>query len=159
MKESHTQGLASQGNPESCAAIREDNGEALTGAHAGGVLSRENRFNRGADAVRLAGKQHASARQGKHTCDPARSKTSSMHGNSVRENREIPRSPAVDGPVGRAGKVDDHSSPYRDPAGRLVNSPPGILCAARLLENSSQHRVLCRQRLIAEDILVPSRVD
>lgn len=109
MKESHTQGLASQGNPESCAANREGSGEALTGAHAGGVLSRENRSNQGADAVRLAGKQHASVRQGKHTCDPARSETSSMHGNSMRENREIPRSPAADGPVGRAGKVDDHN--------------------------------------------------
>jgi len=109
MEESHTQGLASQGNPESCAAIRKESGEALTGAHVGGVLSRENRFNQGADAVRLAGRQHASARQGKHTCDPARSETSGMHGNSMRENRETPRPPAEDGPTGRAGKVDDRN--------------------------------------------------
>jgi hypothetical protein len=52
MKESCTQGLASQGNPESCAVGREGQGEALTGAHAGGVLSRENRCHQGADAVR-----------------------------------------------------------------------------------------------------------
>jgi RNA-directed DNA polymerase len=56
MKESHTEGLASHSNPESCASLREEVGEALTGAHAGGVLSRENRLEQGADVVRLSGK-------------------------------------------------------------------------------------------------------
>lgn len=87
MKESHAKGLASHGNPESCAGTREGAGEALTGAHTGGVLSRENRRNQGADVVELCGRQHASARQGEPTRDPARSETSSTCGNSMRENR------------------------------------------------------------------------
>ena len=41
MEESYTEGLASHGDPESCADVREGAGEALTGVHTGGVLSRE----------------------------------------------------------------------------------------------------------------------
>ncbi len=58
MKESHAEGLASHGDPESCAGSREGAGEALTGAHTGRVLSRENRFPPGADAVELSGRPH-----------------------------------------------------------------------------------------------------
>ena len=41
MKESHTEGLATHGDPESCAGGREAASEVLTGAHSGSVLSRE----------------------------------------------------------------------------------------------------------------------
>ena len=41
MKEPHAEGLATHGGPESCAAIREEGSEALTGVHAGTVFSRE----------------------------------------------------------------------------------------------------------------------
>ena len=41
MKESYRKGLASHPDPESCAGCREATGEALTGAHAGTVLSCE----------------------------------------------------------------------------------------------------------------------
>lgn len=41
MKELHTEGVAIHGDPESCVVGREAGGEALTGAHAGEVLSRE----------------------------------------------------------------------------------------------------------------------
>ena len=51
MKESHAEGPASRGDPESCDGPREGTGEALTGAHTGGVLSREIRCHQGADAV------------------------------------------------------------------------------------------------------------
>jgi hypothetical protein len=37
--------------------------------------------------------------------DPARSKNPCMHGISVRENREIPRSPDPGGWAGRGGKA------------------------------------------------------
>ena len=90
MKESHTEGPASHGDPESCVGAREGTGEALTGAHTGGVLSREIRLNQGADAVVLSGRQHTRTRQGECAGDPARSETSSTCGNSMRENREIP---------------------------------------------------------------------
>src|SRR5882724_3787776 len=115
MKEPHIQGLASHDNPESCLGTRKSAGEALTGAHAGRVLSRENRSNQGADTVRLSGRPHTYARQGERMGDPARSKTSDMRGNSMRENREIPRSPAEDGPAGRAGKVDDRNPATHGP--------------------------------------------
>ena len=109
MKESHTEGLAHHGDPESCAGTRKGAGEALTGAHMGGVLSRETRCNQGADAVVLSGRQHACVRKGECTRDPARSETSSTCGHSMRENREIPCPPPGDGPGGRAGKVDDRN--------------------------------------------------
>ena len=41
MKEPYRKGLASHPDPESCAGGREVSGEALTGAHAGQVLSSE----------------------------------------------------------------------------------------------------------------------
>lgn len=42
MQESYIEGLASHDDPESCVGSREGAGEALTGACAGTVLSREN---------------------------------------------------------------------------------------------------------------------
>jgi hypothetical protein len=42
MKEPYTEGLATHGDPESCAVVREDEGEALTGACTGRATSREN---------------------------------------------------------------------------------------------------------------------
>jgi hypothetical protein len=41
MKEPHIEGVATHDDPESCAVVRKDGGEALTGAHMGWVLSRE----------------------------------------------------------------------------------------------------------------------
>jgi hypothetical protein len=44
-RESHTEGLATHGDPESCRDACEGVAEALTGAHAGRVLSREMELN------------------------------------------------------------------------------------------------------------------
>lgn len=93
MKEPHIEDLASHDDPESCAGLRKEAGEALTGARAGRVLSRENRCNQGADAVVLSGRQHGHVRYGEHASGPARSKTPRMRGTFMRENREIPRPP------------------------------------------------------------------
>lgn len=41
MKEPYIEGLATHDDPESCGCIPQGSGEALTGAHAGWVLSRE----------------------------------------------------------------------------------------------------------------------
>ena len=62
MKESYGEGVASHTDPESCAGVREDTGEALTGVHAGRVLSFEKVKNRGADAMLLNGRQHRAHR-------------------------------------------------------------------------------------------------
>ena len=75
MKESYGEGPASHTDPESCDVVREGHGEALTGALAGSVLSREILKVWGADAVGTCGRQHAQARQGESLSDPTRSET------------------------------------------------------------------------------------
>jgi hypothetical protein len=58
MKEPYGEGLASRTGPESCADNRKVGREALTGAQAGRVLSREMDVNQSADAVPKCGRQH-----------------------------------------------------------------------------------------------------
>lgn len=89
MKELHAEGLATHSDPESCVGVRKGVGEALTGARAGRVLSREKSL-RDADTVIIAGRQHVGGRQRKSSDGPARSETPRMHGTSMHENREIP---------------------------------------------------------------------
>src|SRR5439155_18420432 len=55
MKESYGEGLATHADPESCGAACEGGVEALTGARAGRVFSRERTLLRDADAVRRSG--------------------------------------------------------------------------------------------------------
>ena len=54
MKESYGEGLASLTGSESCAGSRKATREALTGAQAARVWSREMYLNQSADAVRIA---------------------------------------------------------------------------------------------------------
>ena len=51
MQVPHDEGVATHINPESCAVVREGNGEALTGEPTGQPLSRERIAILGADAV------------------------------------------------------------------------------------------------------------
>ena len=51
MKESHIEGVANHGGPESCVDVREDGGEALTGVRAGRAIEPRNQGIQGADAV------------------------------------------------------------------------------------------------------------
>ncbi len=107
MKESYVEGLATHSGPESCVAVREGSGEALTGVRAGRVLSHESESLRGADAVRRSGRPHPVRRYRETLRDPARSETPCTYGNTSRENREIPCPPAADGAAGRVGKSKD----------------------------------------------------
>jgi RNA-directed DNA polymerase len=107
MKESYGEGLATHTDPESCGAARKGGVEALTGARAGQVFSRESDFLRGADAVRRSGRPHPAYRERKMRRDPARSETLSTYGNTSHENREILGPPAADGVAGRVGKSKD----------------------------------------------------
>ncbi len=107
MKESYVEGLAAHSGPESCVVAREGRGEALTGVRAGRVLSRERKSLRDADAVEEGGRPHSAHRYRGMRRDPARSETPCMYGNTSRENREIPCSPAADGAAGRVGKSKD----------------------------------------------------
>ena len=109
MKESYGEGLATHIDPESCGGACEGVDEALTGARAGQVLSRESPILWGADAVGESGRPHPTHRYREMRRDPARSETPSTYGNTSHENREIPCSPAADGAAGRVGKSKDVS--------------------------------------------------
>jgi hypothetical protein len=109
MKESYGEDLASHIDPESCTVAREGGCEALTGARAGGLLSREIIRTRGADVVSVSGRQHPMHRYGQRYGNPARSENLSMHGNISRENRELPCLPVRYGATGRIGKSKDNS--------------------------------------------------
>ncbi len=101
------EGVSTHIGPEPCVVAREGRGEALTGVRAGRVLSRERNLLRGADAVEVCGRPHPAHRNREMRRNPARSKTPCMCGNTSRENREIPCSPAADGAAGRVGKSKD----------------------------------------------------
>ncbi len=62
MKEPYGEGLAPHTGPASCVGDREGVGEALTGVHAGWVLSRERIRIRGADPVGHWGRRDGGAR-------------------------------------------------------------------------------------------------
>ena len=75
MKESYGKGLASHTGPESCAHSRKAGIEALTGAHAGGVLSRDMLKNQSADVVHHGGRQYRGMRHRQRPLDSAQSET------------------------------------------------------------------------------------
>jgi len=107
MKESYGEGLATHTDPESCGAAREDSVEALTGARAGRVFSRERHTLRDADAVGASGRPHQALRYRERRLGPARSETPCTYGNTSHENREIPWSPVAADAAGRVGKSND----------------------------------------------------
>ena len=94
MRTPDTEGAAIHGGPESCVGVREGAGEALAGVRAGWAIEPRNQRFVGADAVVVGGRRHRRQRFRELAADPARSKNLCMHGVSMRENREVPRSPA-----------------------------------------------------------------
>jgi RNA-directed DNA polymerase len=107
MKESYGEGLATHTGPESCGTAREGVAEALTGARAGRVLSRESNLLRSADAVGDVGRQNRQRRYRETLLGSARSETPCTYGNTLLGNREILWLPTADGVVGRVGKSKD----------------------------------------------------
>ncbi len=107
MEESYGEGVATHTGSESCAVAREGGGEALIGVRVGRVLSREIHPLRGADALARGGRPHSAQRYRELRWNSARSETPCMHGNTSRENREVPCPPAEDGAAGRVGKSKD----------------------------------------------------
>lgn len=89
-RKSHIEGLATHNDPESCGHAREDVPEALTGAHAGRVFSREIEFNFQVPRLFPGSKATPAlpARQGEAGPGAVDDKTPSMRGSTVRENRE-----------------------------------------------------------------------
>jgi RNA-directed DNA polymerase len=105
MKEPYIEGVATHDDPESCVGGRKVGGEALTGARAGSVLSRENRKSGAPTPLSEAEGNTTQERYRELSGGPARSQTRRTYGTFPRENREVPMSPAADGAAGRAGKA------------------------------------------------------
>lgn len=105
MKEPYAEGIANHGAPESCAVARKNDCEALTGAHAGTVLSRENRYSGVPTLLSEAEGHTCRGRYRESPNDPSRSKTRRTRGTFLRENRETPVPPVADGGTGRIGKA------------------------------------------------------
>jgi len=107
MKESYGEGLATHADPESCGAVCEDGVEALTGARAGRVFSRERNILWDADAVGESGRPHQAYRYREIRLGPTRSETPSTYGCTSCGSREVPCSPVAVGLAGRVGKFKD----------------------------------------------------
>lgn len=107
MRVPYVEGIAGHDGPESCVGAREGGGEALTGGHAGRVLSREKLKVQGADAVETSGRQHGTARKGELRSSPAWSETSRTHASHLQGNRDIHWLTTGDSPIPvvRIGKV------------------------------------------------------
>ena len=92
MQEPYNEGLASHIGPESCGCVGNGTSEALTGVHAGRVLSRVSLYlvDRSADAVESDGKQHWRCRYRQAYSDSARSETPCTYGSSSHRNWDIP---------------------------------------------------------------------
>ena len=91
MKEPYVEGVATHDDPESCAVIREDAGEALDRGTSGPGIQPRNSVVQGAEAVPMVGRQHAMHRHREVHGGPARSKTPCTFGTSLCENREVCR--------------------------------------------------------------------
>ena len=94
MRKSNIEGVAIHGGPESCVGVREGDGEALTGAVQAGLLSREIKEFGVPTLLTEAEGNIVDGAIREPSADPARSKNLCMYGISMRENREIPHSPA-----------------------------------------------------------------
>jgi hypothetical protein len=103
MKGPYVEGVAIHDDPQSCVVTGEGAGEALTGAPARWVLSREKLELQGADAVEKSGRRHGMHRYREVCTGPAQSETPRTLGNLLGGNREIPWSPGTRSP-GRGGK-------------------------------------------------------
>jgi hypothetical protein len=105
MKESYSEGMASHAGLGSYEGTREGTGGTLIEVRAGRVLSREIATNRGADEVAECGRQNRLQRTPMLQENPARSKTPSMHGNTLSRNWEIPWLSAKADRIGKSQDV------------------------------------------------------
>ena len=106
MKEPHREGPANHPEPESCGGTREGMAEALTGAGAGRVSSREINEIGSADAVLGSGRQHLGARHRECPVGSPRSETP-LHAPKLltREPGDLAVALPEDGRWGRTGKA------------------------------------------------------
>ena len=108
MQVHHDEGIANHIDPESCAAAREGNSEALTGERAGQPLSRESTLFSGADVVPLT-EGNTDGRDIARPRRPGVVADTGMRRRSLRGNREISRSAVRQPPPVRIGKARSRS--------------------------------------------------
>ena len=94
MRTPDIEGVATRDGPESCTGIREGAGEALTGVRAGRAIEPRNHHFGVPTLSHEAEGNIAVSVSASGLADPARSENLCMHGVLLRENREIPCSPA-----------------------------------------------------------------
>jgi len=115
MKEPHGKGVANHPDPESCAGGGNIAGEALTGVHAGQVLSSEI-TSIGVPTLLTDGEGHTEDSVNRElSFDAAESKTLSMCGNSMRGNRETLGISLPDGGGERSEKAGGRTSDMHVP--------------------------------------------
>src|SRR6266508_3686342 len=139
MKESDTEGVAHHGGPDDASASARALAKRWAGVRAGRAIEPRNQAFRGADAVRMSGRQHSRRRHTREpSADPARSENLCMQGVSMRENREIPRLPSPLIGVGplREGRGRTPGMYERGKSDRLVvpTKPPNKVMAAEVVE-------------------------
>jgi len=116
MKEPDMEGVASHHGPESCAGDGNAAGEALTGGSAGQPLSSE--IKRSGVPTGLTRREGHTGRRVRREwrTGPTESKTLSMRGHSMHENRETPVVPTSRWLGGRSGQACGRT-PDMDAAG------------------------------------------
>ena len=97
MKDPYDEGIANHIGPESCAGIREEIGEALTGGRAGRVIEPRNGDIRGADAVGRAEGNTGGTAIARHRWTSRGRRPRARLDHFLHENREVPRSTVVGG--------------------------------------------------------------
>lgn len=95
MRESYREGVATHPGPEPCEGGRKAALEALDRGIGRLGIELRNLALRGADGVRLCGRQQRGRTLARVRRGPAESKTPSMPRNSMCENREAPLSPVA----------------------------------------------------------------
>lgn len=94
MRTLYIEGVAIHDGPEPCADVRKGVGEASVGVHVGRAIEPRKNLGSGCRRFQIGGRQHRRQRYRELLTGPARSKNLCMRGVSMRENREVPRSPA-----------------------------------------------------------------
>jgi hypothetical protein len=94
MRELYIEGLATHDGREPCVGACEGVGEASVAVRAGRAIEPRNHGNQGADVVSMTEGHIAGSDSASCSVSPAWSKNLGMYGNFMRENREVPCSPA-----------------------------------------------------------------
>ena len=93
MKEPYIEGVANHDGPELCVGDPQGSSEALAGVRAGRAIEPRNASPSGVPTLLVVRKATPPAASSQAAEGPAWSENYGMYGSSMRENREIPRSP------------------------------------------------------------------